>query len=957
MLKKINPYIALIFLIPLLLSLIWFKDGRIMAGGESGLLFHDPQRKFELSQYSWSEIGLGSALRNGVTAAPIYWVFAKMNELGLPNFSVQAIYFYFLFVASGLSIYFLTKTLFPKIKPRFLFISTLFYWFNLFSLVNIWNRFLYDFMSLWTYLPLAILLFVYGIKNKILSFSILLSLSSVLFSFGLSNVAFLLLFWVVLFSFFIFFFLSGGQKKFTINYFLITLTSFVFFNFWWISHAIFFRTSSFFGEYISGFFSATGNLDTLSILSEQLGNIFYSSRLMHGTFFTEGPIWANLYKSLPFSLLTYLPPILIIWVVFKFRKNKEVIFLGLFIIFLLFLIKGTAKPLGEIFEFFFINIPLLQVFRNPFEKFGILLPLCFSPLIAFGLSKLNSLFAQKNQTYFYLFITFYIILISFPFWTNLVFNSHQTQVPYFYKEANAWLRKDQDLFRLMVFPIGGEGINQTWEIPYSGIESSNLLFDRPAISFNTSIPYYSEIVSSLDKLLFEREDFAKIATVLNVKYLLLRKDNNWQKDSMRDPEDLEELFQKHGYQKISQFGNLIFYNVGQNNFKPKIWASTNLVEVRGITEIEDFFLSESAPGDIIYSKQDIPLPGTKKVLIKPKKVSFFSKIKKYTPKEALDNLPYAKYLPDHPIYPLIQLKESFERTENKDTAGKFLYELSNLGKKVAEIYGLSQKKNIRSLEKSLDNYLKHLTHFENEFADKVLLSPQNQFSNLLLDSLMNQRIIITQALDSLPKESKEKYQQSLDNQLTQMGILFDSFSYLSDQENFWVYSFNLSEAGDYRLVLEDIKAPFLVDGKTYSKTNNFYLKKGNHELVIFESDTKPIFLKIIPADSWNPPQVTFEKINSTKFKVKVSSSPGPFLLVFSELYSSGWQFLQDGKALDEKNHLLVNSFANGWFLEKGDFEGVINYYPQNYVNLGYKISLISIGMGILTILVLRKKES
>lgn len=975
MLKKLNPFIVLIILIPLALCIVWFKDGKIMAGGESGLTFYNPDRKFELSHLSWSEIGLGSALRNGVTAAPTYWVFAKMNAIGLPNFLVQAIYFYFLYVASGLSIYFLTKTIFPTIQPRFIFISTLFYWFNLFSLVNIWNRFLYDFMSLWAYLPLATYLFVYGIKKRKPSFAILLTLSSVLFSFGLSNIAFLLLLWFVLFSFFMFSLLSYGQKIFTVYYFLITIISFVFFNFWWISHAILFRTNSYFEEYISGFFAAVGNLDTLSILSEKLGNVFYTSRLMHGTFFNEGPVWAKLFESPPISLLSYLPPILTTWVVVKFRRIKEVSFLGLSIIFLLFLIKGTNKPLGEIFEFFFVNFPILQVFRNPFEKFGVLLPLYFSPLIAFGLYKLSSLLSNKYQTVFYTIIIFYMFAGSFPFWTGLVFTrkdlqnqellqSYQTQVPNYYKQANEWLKKDPEVFRLIVFPIGGEGLTQTWEVPYSGIESSSLFFAVPAVSLNTSIPFYSEIASSLDRLLYQRSDFENIASILNVKYLTLRKDINWQASSMRNPADLENLFQKRNYQKETQFGNLSLYHINENNFQPKIWASTSLVSVNGKMHIEDFFLSESKPKDAIYSEKNYRLPGTKKVLIKPEQASFFPEIKKYTHKEALDNLPFAKYLPDHPIYPLIQLKETLGRTRNKNTPGKFLYDLANLGKKAAEINGLAQKKNFSQSAKSLDNYLALVSKFEEEFPDKIILSPENEFLDLLLKSLISQRIVILQALDTL--QLKEKYQSSLDSHFIKLGLLFNSFPLISDQKNFWIYRFNLLETGDYNLVLEGANLSFLLDGRPNKKTVNNFFEKGDHEIVVFNSNTKPVLVKSIEGDSWAPPLVSFEKINSTEYKVKIKSAHNPFLLIFSELYSSGWQFVQnDGKVIDERKHLLVNAYANGWFLDKqslpslgegkkGDFEGVIKYTPQDYVNFGYKISLVSIGLGILLLKIVPK---
>ncbi len=131
------------------------------------------------------------------------------------------------------------------------------------------------------------------------------------------------------------------------------------------------------------------------------------------------------------------------------------------------------------------------------------------------------------------------------------------------------------------------------------------------------------------------------------------------------------------------------------------------------------------------------------------------------------------------------------------------------------------------------------------------------------------------------------------------------------------------------------------------------------------------------------PEITFKKINPTKYVVKVERARGPFWLVFSESFHNQWhlyylqpiasnlqlfkeivaaypnlkvkeakhimQFTpQDIRFLFEKplkaQHHLVNGYANGWYIEPEklslgeDFTLVLYFWPQSLFYLGLIIS-------------------
>jgi len=145
---------------------------------------------------------------------------------------------------------------------------------------------------------------------------------------------------------------------------------------------------------------------------------------------------------------------------------------------------------------------------------------------------------------------------------------------------------------------------------------------------------------------------------------------------------------------------------------------------------------------------------------------------------------------------------------------------------------------------------------------------------------------------------------------------------------------------------------------------------------------------------YQSPKITFVKINPTKYRVKIEGAKEPYTLVFSESFHRGWkaykkdignQILDIGeqkrygevvasyfdgeikegmhknvfldkntfetwgkKPLSEDKHLMVNGYANSWYITpedvggKQDYELIIEFAPQRLFYKGLFISGITL---------------
>jgi len=109
-------------------------------------------------------------------------------------------------------------------------------------------------------------------------------------------------------------------------------------------------------------------------------------------------------------------------------------------------------------------------------------------------------------------------------------------------------------------------------------------------------------------------------------------------------------------------------------------------------------------------------------------------------------------------------------------------------------------------------------------------------------------------------------------------------------------------------------------------------------------DNQIVLLKENFQEKLQTPETTFIKIDPTHYKIKIKEAKNPFILVFSELFNSGWELLQeDGSKIPDDKHFLVNGFSNAWLIEKpGDYELTLRLAAQELLDKGKIVSLVSI---------------
>lgn len=118
------------------------------------------------------------------------------------------------------------------------------------------------------------------------------------------------------------------------------------------------------------------------------------------------------------------------------------------------------------------------------------------------------------------------------------------------------------------------------------------------------------------------------------------------------------------------------------------------------------------------------------------------------------------------------------------------------------------------------------------------------------------------------------------------------------------------------------------------------------------------------------PVISFQQVDSTTYHVSVANATEPFYLVFSQTYSPSWQLYVGSvnwfNTLTNKpfsaKHLLVNTYANAWYINKtGTFTVTLHYSPQNTFYLSSIVSILTftgcIAISIYSYIKLKRQKS
>jgi hypothetical protein len=955
----------LILLTASILILVWFRKGLMLATGENAIIFDRTPRLLEMVTNSWGDVSLGGPNISVASTIPFYLVVSLMVNIGIPGVLIQALLFWLLLVSGSLSIFYIVRE-FVKDDRRDLAatIAGLFYMLNPYTMIGIWNRFQYTYMFFYAFMPFILLLFIKGLELRRLKYALYIGLASLLIAYSYGSVPLIGTFWLVIISYTMFYIISNIRRPrivlFTLAFSALTFIIWLAVNSWWL--VLFISLAS--PEYAAGGPIIRGELIALEVsksilisTSKELGGLINLFRLVHIKFLKDMVnIWGPIYFSWEFIVISFLIPILTFAALLFKPRYKLTFYFVILSILGLFLTKGTAPPLGELFLKVFESSSIFIVYRNPFEKLGIVLPLAFAPLFGLSISSIYHWLRKHVQILLdgkridppvmkivtLLLCSLILVTYVWPMWSGYVFTSslqpannpeigYFTNIPEYYKEANKWLSVNAHGYRAIFLPLAPIGMTYKWGYGYSGVELVDQLFDTEVVGMHIGLKLYDEMLWRIENVLLSTTKFWKLMNVMNAKYIIVRSDIDYEMRGVKSPEDIKRALNYTIEPSIIN-GSVEISSISVKSLIDRY----DLKDWHMIWYLGDYSLSLDS--DAMQSNSSIKVvSGNSGLAIMPEKDYTLNLI--YNLPEDKRNLSNAKYL-------LIWIKSS--------VPGVLWISISD-GDKSLNYWGVWQLRGWNGDPRYT---------IRNEEVDmwKLLILPLDIPTYIYkgkpdLSSIKSISIVLFTDRNS----TRQEY-------LKISGIFADSGKIIKVEGINYVISFGKLDVYelDEKFLLPRI---FAVSKSTIANDINDFLFNlipsedydPRYEAVVLKehlNDESRAILEMLNPDA--PPKIEFVKINPAIWQVNVFNATSPFLLIFSEAYHPMWKAYYGEvswvsalqiDSIPDKYHFIVNGYANAWYIDKtGTYTITLYFKPQSFLVIGSIISALSIIISILGII-------
>src|SRR3989338_644797 len=578
----------LYFWVAVFLVFIWFKDGKMMATGEEGITLFEPKRTQYLYSSAWYQTGTGYLLPVNLPRLSFYSLAGVFVNLGITNWLTQAILLCFFLLLGLIGFYFLAKELLGQnYKSKVLyFVAAVFYVFNLYSLIQIWGRFLYTQIAGWAVLPVFTYFQIKFVRESRIRYALAASCVSLIVPIAYGAPSYIITIW---FPSVVFFLHEVFRVKNVIKKILsFFLSGFIWavFHFWWLIPYMILSSESFSKQ-------ATPN-DSISVLAGLSKFFKFDSIIfLRDGYFGDnlGSLW-SFYGEAKYLILSLTVLSVVILGISVSRKAKIHKYLLFILVASLFFVKGLNPPFGkEFFSTLFNVFSFMGVFRNPFEKFGLIILIPYSIFFALGYfylfkrDRLSKLLAQ-----IILIITFVLV---WPFWTGkFISGSVKIQVPDYYKSANAYLNSfgSERLFHLPF--LNGDGIRYSWG--YRGLEPSEFIFDRESISKSLRTSRYFDDFYLALKHYLDQEKFSNILYATGVSNVIFHKDvdASWANEAGMDITE-ENIKKWHDLKFEKEIGLIKIYSLDKNKVVPRIYAVSEIKLARDSNETMEIMLDRN----------------------------------------------------------------------------------------------------------------------------------------------------------------------------------------------------------------------------------------------------------------------------------------------------------------------------------------------------------------------------
>lgn len=825
MVTRKHIFATLVFaLLSTILIFSWFRYGLLYGGGDVGIPSYDPSRIVDIAKYVWWDSAApGALVPHGVASLPVQFFQSTLAGLGLPFFAVQAILFWMLLFLTGYGMFLVGLSIFGKDKVLLAILCGLFYMFNPYMMIQVWHRFIHNSFFLAAFLPFFYLFWDDWIKKGKFISILLFLLANIFGVYLYGSIAYVVtVVFILSFIFFKHIFIPwqglNNFKKLAFR-FITGLILWFLIHTWWMLPTFSISPALFSTQH-----RTYESLATLLTLSRQT-LVPYTLSGINPFYLFEQADFGEVYKHPVFLTIMWLPLLLIIPGFLVAIRSKILSFWGILLIMAGFLAKGAASPFGFIYIFGFSAFFPLGVLRNPFEKLGILLPFSLAIIYTAGVRWYLEKFDRRGAIFLKGGLIVLLILqlgvFLWPFWLGKLIGKSDklafVDVPWYYRQADAFIGQQRKTGKILHLPLPeGESISYRWPYPFSGIESSQLLFKSlPSISRGQNIKHIDDIISAVSNIFREDVEDEKIINILehlNVRFIVLHKDVVWQGGFLDDPQKLEVALDKKNFlKKKGVFTDLVVYEIAEVYFKPRIYT-TSLVNFLSGGEKNSFwpYLLSQNNVDLIstINLSDQSIINPLQTVIIPTTVWTFHP-EDIPLEKAIAELPAAsKILPGSEVYFLIRLKEDI-RILTSLGPEKLKLKLNFLGKRLVEVIRLKEsgKKTIdvvNTYRKSLsevfytDNLKDQLDFIGGrEFVKGIFAKHLTILDTLLEKADSSENEVIRQAKDELvmalrASELIPMYDVKVDKSIEDL--------------EYTTYHFQVPLQGEYELLMADVKA-------------------------------------------------------------------------------------------------------------------------------------------------------
>ncbi len=940
------------------LSLTWFRGDNLIGGGDFGMPL-DWGKYLKLMPFVWDEtVSFGHAdYRQVASLIPDAILGAGLEKLGFSLVAIEKIFFYLWFTAAGISMSYLCRVLGMRRQGRLA--ASIFYMLNPFSLIIIWLVSHGRIQSAYAFAPLVLGLFINGLKNqKNLRYIIganfiwLLTAAS-----AYANPRMMVIHWLII-GFFFFWhliFANKSQRRWALRYAGKFFAVWLLLHAYWLLPFLLAMRESFVSAHSIFLMPDIEQLKLTSVrLVEAIRMLGYWSMKSgyHGDPYYQ--YW-QYYDLTWIKLISWLIPILVISGLWQQKKQDKV--LAFFLLSLaicgLIGINGAYPPLGGLVVWLCGLLPLLNALsRFNFLFCGVPTYLVFTVLLGYGCQKINKFFLGP------LLLLLSVVLV-WPFWNGEViraegrsFPGERFQVPADWLEAKNWLAGQRDFFRILPLPMSKTyNVAFDWEKGYSGGDPTRWFTSQPVVNANTGQSF--DLVMALGEAIEKKTNFQNISNLLgflNVKYLLVRGDTRWEFLTghswwfYQPPESINQFIKNQPALSLAkEINKLKFYQLDNDYLLSRFYAVQKLIVIDSASDgllalaqflapekKEAFLLSQDQAAEFIWRQPSEP--GVYQVnVVQAGDYQFLF---------ADDG--WLRFYQDNKIKLKIDDGQVEERvfTPSADnllslgqvrlTAGEhqltfFPAPAINLIK----IPGGHQTFKITAVDKE-----KTVTLALNDFriGDNYQLSfrarhVQGKPAGLVI---------------------WENYTEASEPVFQELNLPFGS---AKTETNYSLLSIEISDSWqDVRFNFQPSAAAkkvglaFVATPELITKTENWFDQVRVERIF----DNPLILRNLSPEDRVIAiPQVSWQKINPTKYKIEIKNAREPFWLVFSEAFHPGWRISISAKGGPasgwDGDHQMINGFANGWYLTKtGDYQLDVSFSPQKYFYLGSSISLFTL---------------